>query len=77
MALSTWVPGFLGTNPFSLTSKGTHYFCPKSKKSATGNPSNENDDKTPEFNWGPPLTKMLFSSAASIMHHTEMSAHKF
>ena len=28
-------------------------------------------------NWDPPLTKVLLSSTASIMHHTEMSAHKF
>jgi len=47
MALSTGVPGFLGTHRFSLICKETHQIYPKTRKSTTRNPSIRNADKAP------------------------------
>ena len=47
VALSTEVPRFPGTHRFSLIGKGTYQFCPKIKKSTTGNPSIKIADKAP------------------------------
>jgi len=49
VALSTGVPGFLGTHRFLLTGEGTRQLYPKIRKSTTGNPSIEIADKAPDL----------------------------